>query len=111
MTAAAGLILSRSTSSFASHSSAAAITAATKVVHIITTSKRYYSEGDLGTFRGEQLSDSFTQLAKAKEDYYVRVHERDKLEKLRKSITGNTFGRIKEDADDLESKLRNELRG
>ncbi|ODV58935.1 ATPase inhibitor ASCRUDRAFT_9708 [Ascoidea rubescens DSM 1968] len=61
---------------------------------------RFYSEGSTGSFRGEGASDSFTKREKAKEDYYVKQHEIEKLAALR-----NELKKLHKEKDELEEKI------
>lgn len=47
---------------------------------------RCYSEGSTGAPRGGSSGDNFTQREKAQEDYYVRQHEKEQLELLKKQL-------------------------
>lgn len=47
---------------------------------------RWYSEGSLGSPRGEGADDSFVKRERAQEDYFIKKHEKEQLEKLRKQV-------------------------
>lgn len=67
--------------------------------------QRFYAEGDLGAPRSSG-SDSFNKREKANEDYYVREHEKQKLQQLREEITRKEkeLHELKQDAQDLHNK-------
>lgn len=48
---------------------------------------RMYSEaGSTGTTRGGSSDDTFTKREKASEDWFVRQHEKEQLENLKKQL-------------------------
>lgn len=67
--------------------------------------QRFYAEGDLGAPRSSG-SDSFNKREKANEDYYVREHEKAKLQQMRKEIARKEqeLSSLKKDAQDLHDK-------
>ncbi|CUS23111.1 LAQU0S08e02366g1_1 [Lachancea quebecensis] len=51
-----------------------------------TVGGRFYSEGSVGSPRGEGADDSFVRRERAQEDYFIRQHEKEQLEKLRQQV-------------------------
>ncbi len=73
----------------------------TKALPVIQTTLRHYTAGATGSFRGEQSNDSFAAMEKAKEDFYVRKHEKELLSNLKSKLR-----KAKENSDELDSKVK-----
>lgn len=66
------------------------------------------AEGDTGAPRsgGAAQGDAFTKREQASEDYYVRQHEKEKLEALKKKIADSEaqLAQDRKDAEELTKK-------